>query len=232
MIDVHTHILPGIDDGSKSPQDSIAMLRKEAESGIDEVVLTPHFYSDQNSISKFLERRQRSWDRLQEHLEDGLPALRLGAEVQYFEGICTAQGLEALRLEGSDILLLEMPFSKWSNRMIRDVLYLNSHSGCRILLAHVERYLSFASRDALLELLDDGVLFQSNISFFSRWQTRHKAMSMLNSGMIHALGSDCHDMKYRPPAWDRLPEKAMRLSQERSRQVFAAGLSLGVDEFL
>ncbi len=231
MIDIHTHILPGIDDGSKSSEESIQMLRTEARQGIDEVVLTPHFYADQNSISEFLERRERAWNRLEPHLTDALPQLRLGAEVQYFEGICRAEGLERLKIQDSDLLLLEMPFSKWSERMVEDVLELNDRDDMQILLAHVERYISFENKKYYSRLLDDGVLFQSNISFFMRWQTRLEAMSMLNKGMIHVLGSDCHSMKHRPPAWDALPVK-VRERSERMSLLFSRNLSQGNYEFV
>lgn len=216
MIDLHTHILPGIDDGSRSTEESVALLKEEARHEITEVVLTPHFYADQNSIARFLQRRQRAWERLRAGLEPGLPQLRLGAEVQYFEGICAVDGLEMLCIQDTPVLLLEMPFCKWSERMVRDVLELNSRDDIQILLAHMERYLSFHNQDSLSKLLDDGVLVQSNISFFAHWQTRHRAMSMLDRGQIHVLGSDCHDLKQRPPAWDKLPRRVWEKAEQMS----------------
>ena len=75
MVDFHTHILPGIDDGSRKTEESLELLRLERKMGVDTVVLTPHFYADENCPARFLERRSRAWDRLREqleHSEDGV----------------------------------------------------------------------------------------------------------------------------------------------------------------
>ena len=57
MLDVHTHILPGMDDGSKNIRQSLAMLHRERKQGVSDVILTPHFYASQESPQKFLHRR-------------------------------------------------------------------------------------------------------------------------------------------------------------------------------
>ncbi len=199
MLDFHTHILPKMDDGSRSVEESIKMLREEARQGITDVILTPHFYALQNSPSGFLERRTTSYELLKEHLESGLPKLHLGAEVQYFEGICQIEDLHKLRIQGTKLLLLEMPFSKWSDRVIQDVLEINSDADFQIVLAHVERYLQWQPKDMTHFMLDNGILFQCNGSFFTNWKTRHKAVSMLRQGQIRFIGSDCHNMERRPP---------------------------------
>ena len=61
MIDFHTHILPGMDDGSKSVEESIWLLQEEVRQGVDAVMLTPHFYAEENSPVDFLRRRYASW---------------------------------------------------------------------------------------------------------------------------------------------------------------------------
>ena len=81
MIDFHTHILPGVDDGSRSIEESLAMLQAEADAGIERVVFTPHFYASQNSPKDFLRRRQESWSALLPHMYRGLPQVSFGAEV-------------------------------------------------------------------------------------------------------------------------------------------------------
>ena len=64
MIDFHTHILPGIDDGSRNSEESIQMLNLEQEQGITKIVFTPHFYANRNSVERFLKRREASYERL------------------------------------------------------------------------------------------------------------------------------------------------------------------------
>ncbi len=213
MIDFHTHILPGMDDGSRSVEQSIQMLRLEAEQGITDAALTPHFYPRENSPARFLQRRQAAWELLQRHLEAGMPRLHLGAEVQYFEGICRAEQLESLQIQGMGILLLEMPMCRWTNRMTADVLDLQGFLPNGVVLAHIERYLPMQDRGTVEQLLDRGIRAQANVSFFCDWRTQTRAMSMFRRGQIHFLGSDCHDMDRRRPNWDRLKGKLQKLEK-------------------
>ncbi len=210
MTDFHTHILPGMDDGSRSLEESLEMIRLEMAQGISRIVLTPHFYPGEESPGRFLARRQAAWDTLSPHLEAGMPEFLLGAEVQYFEGICRVPEIRDLRIQGTELLLLEMPFGPWTSRMIQDVQELNRQPGIQVVLAHIERYLGQNSQ-YLPALLSNRVLFQANVSFFSRWQTRRKAMRMLKRGQLRFAGSDCHSMKHRRPNWERFPAEAVQL---------------------
>ena len=198
-IDFHTHILPAVDDGSHSFQESLAMLRQEQEQNVDLVVLTPHFYAAENDVETFLKRREASWQHLQPHLTADLPRTCLGAEVQYFEGIVQTENIFKLGIEGSHLFLLEMPFSKWSKEMIRDILALNGTAERQVVLAHIERYLPYQTEKVWDLLLENHVLMQCNASFFQNWRTKHQALSMLRRGRIHMVASDCHDQKVRVP---------------------------------
>ena len=83
IVDFHSHILPGIDDGSESLQESIAMLRTEAAQGIGHVVATPHFYPRYETPEDFLHKRDQAEAVLLSAMkrEKGLPQLSVGAEV-------------------------------------------------------------------------------------------------------------------------------------------------------
>ena len=199
MIDIHTHILPGVDDGSKTPEESLQMLKAQAEQGIDHVVLTPHFYANQNSPEIFLQRRAQAYERLKTVLSPELPQVYLGAEVQYFEGICNAENLNRLCLGGERLLLLEMPFHPWTQRMVPDAMELNSRSDMQVILAHIERYFNFAKPEMWDDLRNNGLLMQSNATFFLDHKTQKKALDMYERGLIHFIASDCHNMTVRPP---------------------------------
>ncbi len=216
MLDFHTHILPGIDDGSRSVEMSLQMLQREAELGIDEVISTSHYYATEGSPEQFLHRRERAWEKLRPHVTSDMPAIRLGAEVQYFEGICAAEGIDLLRIEGSELLLLEMPTIDWSQRMLEDIMELNSRPGMQVVLAHIDRYLNFLPKGLVGEFVEAGVLIQVNASFFTRWNTLGKAKKMLKNGQIHFVGSDCHSMGSRRPNWDQVPAKVMQQLEEVS----------------
>lgn len=197
IFDFHTHILPGIDDGSASVEESIAMLRELAAQGASGVAATPHFYALHTSPEVFFARRQDAWAQLAPHLTEELPEIRLGAEVQYFEGIHRCDGLERFCLDGTELLLLEMPVCVWTARMVDSVLELNRRRNLTVLLAHIERYRTRQNRSCWEPLLEDGVLMQVSASFFL--ERSRKAMELLREGSVHALGTDCHNMRARRP---------------------------------
>lgn len=199
MIDIHSHILPGIDDGSRDTAESIQLLTALKKQGVDTVAATPHFYANHHSPERFLQNRAQAYANLKNHDLSGLPKILLGAEVQYFDGISHVEQLVDLRIENSKLLLVEMPFEPWSRRVINEILTLNEREDYTVLLAHIERYLPFQKKVLWQQLLEDGVKFQVNANFFLRWQTKQKAVSMLQKGMIHFIGSDCHNMSSRPP---------------------------------
>ena len=86
VIDFHSHILPGVDDGSKNLEQSLAMLQMEAAQGIKRVVATPHFYAQHDKPEKFLRKREEAQRQLRQLISEnpGLPELSIGAEVYYF----------------------------------------------------------------------------------------------------------------------------------------------------
>ena len=210
MIDVHSHVLPGMDDGSKNTEESIEILKKMQEQGVERVAATSHFYADRETLDTFLRRREHSYRRLCEAMDETdapLPKVFLGAEVWYFEGISHSDSLKPLRAEGTDILLLEMPFSKWTDRMLSEVAALSEEDDFTVLLAHIERYLKWQKRETLDSLLQRGVKLQSNAEAFLERRTARKVMKMLERGQIHLLGSDCHNRTSRPPNYGDAIEK-------------------------
>lgn len=200
MIDIHTHILPQIDDGSRSVIESEQMLEEIAGQGIETIIATPHFYAWDNTIEDFLYQRERAMRRLKKERRSEYPRILMGAEVYYFDGMSRCADIKALCIEGSKMLLMEMPFDKWTRRMLREISELQLRHGIRVVLAHIERYLDIQkNKDVWEELLSMGVWMQCNAEFFISLRTRYKAKRMLRQGKIHLLGSDCHNMDTRRP---------------------------------
>lgn len=198
MIDFHTHILPKVDDGSKSCEESLRMLSELKKQGIKTVVATPHFYANDESVDSFLERRNKAYTGLRQHMDEDIE-IALGAEVRYYNGISCLEDLKKLRLESSRLLLLEMPFRKWTGYDINEVVEIASGANITVVLAHVERYLSLQKKEVFHHLLDNGVLFQCNASFFSGYLAKNKALKMVRNNQMHFIGSDCHNMTDRAP---------------------------------
>lgn len=203
MIDWHSHVLPGMDDGSQSVEESVEMLQKLRAQGVNTVIATPHFYAEEESVDSFLQRRSDSFFELSQYLTDDFPKVLLGAEVRYYPGISQLENLHKLKIENSNLLLLEMPFSHWTEYTLREAETLSGFRNVTLVLAHVERYLSLQKDDPWERLLKNDVLMQANASFFTDWKTGRKALRMLQQGKIQLLGSDCHNLKRRPPQLDR-----------------------------
>ena len=223
MIDFHSHILPGIDDGSASVDESLRLLGISAEQGIELVCATPHFYPTNEDPESFLRHRARAWDKLSEKLDESSPKVLLGAEVYYFGGISRNDMITDLRIGDTGILLLEMPFNKWTDAMVREIVELNARRGVRVMLAHIERYIKYQERGVFEYLLDNRVIMQSNADFFIDWKTKHKALRMLKQGRIDVIGSDAHNLTERRPkigeALAALPAEAAEVLKENAYAV-------------
>lgn len=201
-IDFHTHILPKIDDGSRNVEMSLNMLAAQREQQVDEIVATPHFYAQKDSVEEFLLRRQRSYEKLKAAMaEKNLDQkLHLAAEVYYFQGIGSAGMIPKLCVEGTQILLLELPFAQWNSAIYADVEKLVQRQKLRVVIAHIERYYEFQKKkeiwDAVMEL---PVYRQMNAGVFLNWKRRHKAFQLAKDAGTIILGSDCHNMDNRHP---------------------------------
>lgn len=228
IIDFHSHVLPGIDDGSKDVDMSLEMLRTASGQGVDVMIATPHFYASRRSVEQFLERRKNAYERLKEHLTDDFPKLMLGAEVAFFPGISKADKIGELTVEGTNLLLLEMPFSPWTDGEMQEVKDLVRTGRYHIMLAHLERYLAIPeNRKKIEELQKLPVSVQINAESFLEWRKRRALIKMMDSSRCYFLGSDCHGLSHRAPNLGEgraMAEK--KLGAEFLRKTDEAGSSL------
>lgn len=202
MIDMHSHVLPTVDDGSKSVEESIALLEMEARQGVTHVVATPHFYARHDQPDRFLARRAEALCRLREAMDahGDLPELSVGAEVLFFRGISQSDVLDELTIGEGKYILIEMEELPWEKSVYQELEDISRNRGLRPVIAHVERYLPpLQANRHMARLLELPVLIQCNADFFLNRRTRHMAMRMLRRKQIHLLGSDCHSVAHRPP---------------------------------
>ena len=200
IIDMHCHILPGVDDGAKDLETSLAMLEASRDQGVQCMVATPHFYATRDRVDAFLARREAAWEVLKSRMGSDFPEVMLGAEVAFFQGISRAERLDALRIEGTSSMLLEMPFRPWSQGDVDEVSQIIERHGYTIIIAHIERYLAMHGNTGfIMDLLDMPVKIQINAECLLDWRQRGRMLKMLRNGDVHLLGSDCHGMLHRPP---------------------------------
>lgn len=201
ICDMHGHFLPGMDDGSASVEESLQMLAASAKQGIGTVFATPHYYPVE-SVSSFLERREKSISQLQRAMEQkkgSYPRIIAGAEVAYRRGIGTAEDLEKLCLGNSRYLLLELPFARWEKSLFRDLSSIVNVRGLLPVIAHIERYRHLQPQENMDRLLEMDVLLQMNASELLSWSSRRRAARMIRDDVVQLLGSDCHNMHTRVP---------------------------------
>ena len=234
ITDFHSHILPHIDDGSRSVKESLQMLRMEAAQGIDCVVATPHFYANHDDPQRFLSRRASSAARLREAMDGcgGLPRVLIGAEVHYFHGMSESDILPQLTIGKKGCILIEMPPAPWTPQMYRELEWIYTKQGLIPVIAHVDRYIHPLRTHGINRRLEElPVQVQANASFFLHTGTAAFAMRLLGQDRIHLLGSDCHNLTDRAPnlggAMQRISRKLGHAALERIRdheqQLFANG---------
>lgn len=212
ICDMHSHVLPEMDDGSKDVGMSLDMLREAAKQGVRHMLATPHYYPVE-SIEAFLERRNRSAQTLRqamEEAEESLPQVYLAAEVAYRPGIGYEEELRSLCIGDSEFMLLELPFAPWGPEVLRDIRNMVCTRGITPVLAHLERYLRLQKKRVLQEVLQQDVLVQLNAEAVLERRTRSKALKMIKDGTVHLLGSDSHNLTTRKP---NLGEAVKQLQQ-------------------
>lgn len=206
IVDFHSHVLPSIDDGSASVEESLAMLQMEMEQGIHCVIATPHFYPRRDTPERFLARRNAAEAVLREAMatRGDLPQVICGAEVYYFPGISNCEALPELTIGNQRYILIEMPNAPWTKSMYAELEGIQARWGITPIIAHVDRYFSLLTTHGIPERLEElPVLVQANASFFLHSSSRGRAIRMLKRDQIHLLGSDCHNLTSRMPNLDK-----------------------------
>ncbi len=202
LCDLHSHILPGMDDGCKTAEQSVEALRLSYAQGVRAIFATPHYYPVE-TVDVFLARRQEAWDALQAEIKKqaatDIPQIVLGAEVAYRPGISSIEGIEKLCLGSSSYLLLELPFRTWGKEELRQVSNFNCARGILPVLAHYERYRGLQNKQMYEEMARQDVLIQRNAESFSGFFGERRACREVKLGRCHLLGSDCHNLGGRKP---------------------------------
>ena len=212
MIDFHTHLLPNMDDGSASVEETKLLLDELTAQGVKKAILTPHFYPLADTINNFFKKREVSLSLLKSVYEQGVhPELYLGAEVAFYHGISKSDELRKLCVEGTDLLLLELPFCHWDEDLVEEVLSFAENLQITVVLAHINRYLPYKNAKYLDRMWQNGVVLQLNAECFLDKKTFKKGIKLLKSGKISCLGSDAHNSLTRPP---RLKEAIVAIEKK------------------
>ena len=205
MIDFHTHILPDIDDGAGSVEESVRMIEILNGQGVDKIVLTPHFYAYVSSAQSFIDKRNTSVRSLTSALKEKNMKvdLYLAGEILFFEELWRLDELKSFCISGTPYMVVELPFSSWDNSLVENVIKL-SNRGVVPIIAHFERYIKYkGNMGKIRNMLNSGVLLQMNCNFINNFFTRRKAVRFIKKGMVSVLGTDSHNIYERCPEFEK-----------------------------
>lgn len=193
MTDLHTHILPGMDDGPKDLGAALELLEQARQQGIGSIALTSHYPCGQELPEEFLARRELAFAALAEQCAAGLK-LKRGCEVYFSPQLLTFDP-RPLCLEGTDLLLLELPVLQ-KPAFLREVLTALQQQGIVPLIAHAERYL-YVQRDP--RILGDWISLGAYIQVNAHSVTDGGfARKLIKWGLCQVIASDAHSIRHRP----------------------------------
>ena len=214
VVDFHSHILPYADHGSSSIDVSLAQLSLAAEHGVKRIILTPHYYPHRENPESFIARREKCYNKLLANLNEDLPDVRLGAEVLICDNIEEMPHLDDLCVRGTRILLLELPFTDFSDSYSDSVKYLIA-DGYDVVLAHADRY----DPSNIDRLVAFGAKIQLNADSLSSLLVKKHIKRWINDGCVYAIGSDIHGEDEK--AYKRFNKALARLSSVSAVEAFA-----------
>lgn len=187
LVDFHSHVLPKADHGSSSTETSLFQLSEALSHGVRRIIATPHFYPTTHKVDTFVKRRNDAYFELKAALGDNSPEIKLGAEVLICDGIEELPELEKLFINGTNSLLLELPFATFNERYC-DSVYTLTNRGVDVIIAHADRY----NPNNIDALADSGARIQLNADSLSGLFKRRSLYKWLDRGLVVALGSDIH----------------------------------------
>lgn len=198
MIDMHNHILYGVDDGAQTIDDSLAMIYKAAELGFDTLVLTPHYMVYKNFTSPVEKNRERLAEIREATARCGIPmTLILGNELLYeYELVNRIDDGVYIPVGKTKYFLIETTRLNGTDLGIQNFIRKLNQRGYKAVLAHPERY-DFVQSDpnVLIDFISQGVLIQSNylslLDYYDQ-RTTETIKIMLEHHMVHMMGSDAH----------------------------------------
>ncbi len=222
MIDLHTHILPSIDDGPQKTEESVRMLRDALEQGVCLLAATPHVVlHKEDAVSRFLKRRKESVALLSEETEkasQAIPKLLLGAEVFLDHDISSHPDLDTLCLEGTPYILVEFPLGAPYNPYWSEWLHSLIIRGFRPIVAHIDRYVH--AEKMLADFRGLALTYQINAARFLSFSGRRFVGRLLSESAPCIASSDMHNMKFRSCDMKIAYTKARRKFPKEANELF------------
>lgn len=198
MIDIHSHLLYGVDDGSETLEDSIELLKKAQSDGITDIILTPHYIRNGEYRLKAKDIIKRYHDFIKEVKDYTDINLYIGNELYIHSELDNMILMkDILSLNNSKYVLVEFPFREYKDDY-DEYLYNLDTLGYKIIIAHPERYKYVKDdKNFVRRWTDCGYLLQVNQNSLNKNDTRHMIYDWVAKGYVYFIASDTHN-EYRP----------------------------------
>lgn len=198
--DIHTHILPQIDDGARNVQESAKILLDLKRQGITHVCFTPHYDPRSCSMEEFVQKRQDAYDKIKGICDEVGIKGYLAAEVKLYRSIFNYGDISPLCVEDTKYLLTEMPFENYGEDFIFDMLYkLQSDYSVIPVIVHPERYKKLYNTKFLGKVCGADCLVQADISALNGFFKKNRTVKFIDRDLVHFIASDCHNTSSRAP---------------------------------
>ncbi len=201
-IDIHNHIIPAIDDGAKSVEEAIQMLKAAERANIDKIITTPHYREEYYLNTKeVIEAEIKTLKALIKSHKLNID-IYPGSEVYLTKS--TAEGLNngvIQTLNNSSYVLIEFfPYSDYWRFNVLDELYNLTLDGYKVIIAHPERYdITHRNPNFIYDLVNAGYYIQVNVNSLKSNHPNHKlTLKLLDHNLVHFIASDAHDLINRP----------------------------------
>lgn len=229
MIDFHSHILPGIDDGSRSYDETVKLLLEAKQVGFNKIISTSHYAVDCYEVPEY--KRKELVDQL--NLENRFPEIILGSEIFLtYNVVDLLKEFNASTINGTNYILFELPLTNHFINL-KDVIFKLQENDYRLILAHPERY-SVVQKDfkMLYELKEMGVLLQSNygsILGIYGGGAKRTLKKMLKEDLVDLFGSDVHREN---TIYPKVPKAIEKISKYTSEERLEELISYNAEKIL
>lgn len=198
LLDIHSHILPKVDDGAKDLETALELINIMKAQGITDIIATPHFYPHDDTLKDFKNRIASSLNLLKSSTAD-LPNIIIGCELFYFNGISRSEHIREFTLGNSNYILIEPnPFSI-GNNLMSELLYLRDELNIIPIIAHIERYYKSKNFKIFLKFIkENGILCQVNAASFLDKYYNRILKKLFKENIITYIATDTHSLN-RPP---------------------------------
>ncbi len=221
LLDIHSHILPAVDDGAKDLESSVTLLKMMKEQGITDVIATPHFYPNDDTIDEFKNRVTKA-QKLLKTVDDDLPNIIIGCELFYYSGVSRSELINEFTIGNSNYILLEPSTYLINRSLMREILYFSDVLNLIPIIPHIERYYKTPGFKEFVQFIkENGILCQVNATSFFIRSYKRTLKKLFKEGIVTFVATDTHSLNRPPMLKEALDEIEKRFGTNEKQRIIS-----------